>query len=124
MKLTILGKIPSQKNNKQIAINRRTGRRFVRSNDTVLAWQKDAKRQLQAQFEGYKITDYPIEVTIVFYRPNLIRRDLDNVASGILDCMVASEIIVDDDVNHVSMLTLSYGGVDKLNPRAEIFIED
>jgi hypothetical protein len=44
--------------------------------------------------------------------------------SSCADALVDAGIIEDDNMNCVNKITAAYGGVDKLNPRAEIFIED
>lgn len=124
MKLTLDGNVPSQKNGKEIAFNRATGRRFVRSNDRVTAWKEIAVTELRRQFHGYVVTDYPITIALVVYFDNLRRHDLDNAASGVMDALVAAEVITDDNVNFVDCLTLQYGGHDKLNPRVEIFLDE
>jgi Holliday junction resolvase RusA-like endonuclease len=124
MKLVIPGNTPSQKNNKEIAFNRATGRRFVRSNDRVTAWKEIAVTELQKQFRGYQVTDYPITIALVFFFDNLRRHDLDNAASGVMDALVAAEVITDDNVNYIDCLTLQYGGHDKLNPRCEVFLDE
>ncbi len=124
MKLIIPGNTPSQKNNKEIAFNRATGRRFVRSNDRVMVWKEIAVTELQNQFRGYVVTDYPITIVLAFFFDNLRRHDLDNAASGVMDALVAAEVITDDNVNYIECLTLQYGGHDKLNPRCEIFLDE
>ena len=124
MKLIIDGNVPSQKNGKVISVNRKTGARFIRSNDRVKSWQEQAVLELTRQFDGYVITKYPISVTIIFYFDNLRRHDLDNAAAGCMDALVKSKIIEDDNVKFVDCLTLQYGGLDKVRPRAEIFIDD
>ena len=123
MKLTITGNVPSQKNGKEIAM-RRDGTRFVRSNDRVKAWQKAAVDELALQFMGYKVTDYPIALSLVFYFDNKRRHDLDNAAAGVMDALVNANILTDDNVNYVECLTLQYGGIDKTNPRVEIYLDE
>ena len=124
MKLTIAGNTPSQKNGKEIAINRKTGQRFVRSNDRVKAWQEHAIQSLSSQFNGYQLTDYPVNITLVFYFDNLRRHDLDNACAGVMDALVKAGVLVDDSVKYVECLTLQYGGLDKEQPRVEIYLDD
>ena len=58
----------------------------------------------------------------VFYPTNR-RRDLDNsVPKFILDGLVESEMVVDDDMKHITKLTLT-GGVDTARPRTELEIK-
>jgi Holliday junction resolvase RusA-like endonuclease len=126
MKLVISGNIPSQKNRKVIAHKWVNGKKvaFLRSDDVVLEWKAEAIRQLREQFKGYKITDYPVECVIVFYFGNLNRHDLDNAAAGVMDALTAAGVIEDDNVKFINSLTLSYGGHDKNNPRAEIYFDE
>lgn len=124
MKLTIPGNVPSQKNGKEIAINRKTGQRFIRSNDRVKDWQDMAVESLSLQFQGLVTTDYPIDLSLVFFFDNERRHDLDNAAAGVMDALSKSGVIEDDCVKYVSCLTLQYGGVDKINPRVEVFLDE
>lgn len=123
MKLTITGNVPSQKNGKEIAM-RPDGTRFVRSNDRVKAWQKAAIQELALQFRGLVVTDYPIALSLCFWFDNKRRHDLDNAAAGVMDALVKAEILTDDNVNYVECLTLQYGGIDKTNPRVEIYLDE
>lgn len=124
MKLVIEGNVPSQKNQKKVAYNRATGKPFIMSSKTVQEWKKQAVASLALQFSGYKVTSYPIGVTIIFYFDNKRRHDCDNVAAGVMDSLTQAGVIEDDSVSYVDCLTIQYGGVDKVNPRAEIFIDD
>ena len=124
MRLVISGDVPSQKNSKEIAVNRRTGQRFVRSNDRVLSWKKEAVTQLKEQFKGFEVTDYPISLSLVFFWSNHRRHDLDNGAAGVLDSLTSAGVIEDDNVKFVECVTLQYGGCDKENPRCEVFIDE
>lgn len=124
MKLVIEGNVPSQKNGKEIAFNRATGKRFVRSNERVKAWQETAVQSLKNQFKGLLVTDYPIALSLVFYFDNKRRHDLDNAASGVMDALAKAGVITDDSVEYVSCLTLQYGGIEKDSPRVEIYLDD
>lgn len=124
MKLTVLGDVPSLKNSKQIFTNRTTGKPFITSSNNSKVWQAEAKRQLQEQFRGLSVTDYPINIAMTFYYGTKRRKDLDNSCSGVMDALVASGIIIDDDVAHIDTISLSFGGYDKLNPRVEIYLDD
>lgn len=124
MLLTIPGNVPSQKNGKEIAINRKTGQRFVRSNDRVKAWQTMAIAELERQFDGLVVSGYPITVALCFWFDNKRRHDLDNAAAGVMDALVKAGVLVDDNVNYVDCLTLQYGGIDKIKPRVEVFLDE
>lgn len=124
MKLTIPGNVPSQKNRKIISRNARTGRPFLRSAPAVKEWQEMAFGELQRQWNGYRMTDYPISVSCIFYFDNLRRHDLDNALSSVMDALVAAGVIEDDNCSLVDCITLQYGGLDKINPRVEVFFDE
>lgn len=124
MKLTITGNVPSQKNRKIISINRATGKPFLRSAPSVKEWQAQAIPQLQQQFRGFVVTEYPIGVNIVVYYDNKRRHDLDNALGTVMDALTASGIIEDDDTSHIECITVQFGGHDKTNPRVEIYLDE
>lgn len=140
MKLTITGNVPSQKNRKIISKNFKTGNSFLRSAPAVKEWQAEALRQLKQQFQGYKVTDYPIDLTLIFFFENKRRHDLDNALSTVMDALAApwefildngkekpvlgSGVIRDDSVDYVQCITVQYGGIDKINPRVEIYLDE
>ncbi len=62
-------------------------------------------------------------ITFISYFKTKIRKDCDNtVPKFLLDGLVESGFIVDDDSQHLESLTLKCG-YDKENPRTEILIE-
>ena len=124
MILTIPGNTPSQKNRKIISVNRSTGRPFLRTAPKEKAWREMAVLELSSQFRGYRVTDYPIDLNIVFWYDSERRHDLDNAASSVMDALVEAGVIEDDAMKFVSCLTLQYGGVDKTNPRCEIHLDE
>lgn len=124
MKLLISGSVPSQKNRKKVYINRATGKPFIASAPEVKQWRKHAVFELQQQFKGLKVTGFPIGVSIVLYYDSKRRKDLDNSLASIMDALTTAEILPDDSVEYVDSINVSYGGVDKDNPRAEIFLDD
>ena len=123
MILTVSGDTPSLKNSKQI-FRGKNGRPFITSSNASKEWRYKAVRELAEQFKGYKVTEYPITLRLIFYRSTLRRFDLDNAAGGVLDALVEAGVIEDDSFNHIEYLHLKYGGVDKNNPRAEIHLLD
>jgi Holliday junction resolvase RusA-like endonuclease len=124
MKLVILGSVKEKKNNKIVAYKKSTGKPFVLTAKDTDTYMKDAVRQLKEQFEGYKITHYPILIQMVFFYESKRRKDIDNSMTTILDCMKEAGIIEDDDVTHVNELYAFFGGYDKDDPRVEILLED
>lgn len=126
MIITLHGVIPSLKNDKKIIYLWRNGKKVpsIVSSDRAVEWMKTAVPALKLAFRGYRITDYPITVTMTFYLATDHRRDLDNLSSGVLDAMTHAGIVDDDNVKHINRLTLVYGGIDRKNPRVEIEFED
>lgn len=119
MKLTISGTTPSKKNSR---INTRSGRSFPSKRYTE--WHDNALVELKSQFKGLRITGYPVTVTVVFYNGDLRRHDLDNQITSVLDTLVDAEILEDDNQKYVDSLQLQYGGLDRVNPRCEIFFDE
>ena len=63
------------------------------------------------------------EISQIVYYPNNLRHDTDNsVPKFILDGLVDGGMIVDDDMKHLTKLTLECG-VDKIHPRTELHIK-
>lgn len=124
MKLVIRGNVKAKKNNKTMALNRKTGKMFPMTDKSTTEYMKDAVLQMKKQFEGYQVTHYPVEIQMIFYYQHKHRKDLDNSTSTILDCMTTAGILEDDDVAHVDELHASFGGYDKEDPRVEIYLED
>lgn len=132
--LTYRGTIRAKKNSKQI-IRAGDGRPIIISNKNARDNEDDMVRQFkdqgvhpmtitertEAMLEaGRRGLTYAIEATI--YQPNGIRRDLDNQITSILDALTKSGAILDDCRKFVKKLTVSDGGIDKEDPRAEIII--
>lgn len=124
MRLVINGNVKAKKNNKRVAYNKKTGKPFIMTDKTTDDYIKSAISQLKEQFDGYKITEYPISVQMSFYYQTKHRKDIDNSATTILDCMKTAGVIEDDDALHVNELYIYFSGYDKDNPRVEIFLED
>jgi len=126
MKLTIYGNVKAKKNEKMIGYrNTPRGKKpFIMTKTETNDYMVDAIKQLKKQFDGYRVTDYPVEIQMIFYYKYKHRKDLDNSTTTILDCMTEAGILEDDDVTHIDELHSSFGGYDKENPRVEIYLED
>lgn len=124
MKLVIHGNVKQKKNNKRVVYNKKTGKPFIMTDKTTSDYIKDAIKQLKDQFVGLKISGYPINVQMSFYYGTRHRKDIDNSATTILDCMKEAGVIEDDSVDYVNELYVCFSGYDKEDPRVEIFLED
>lgn len=116
----IKGQVPSQKNNKQLFINRATGKHFITSSNITKVWQQDAAWQLA----GKKTIEphlFPVNIEMHFIVGDNRSRDLDNMASSVLDALVKARIIPDDNWQHIAKLLL-WATYDKQNPKVVISI--
>lgn len=120
MKITIEGQVPAQKNDKRMAINKRTGKHFPVTSKAVKDWQDSAAMQLMAfrgQAEGRAKIDYK------FYVKDNRKRDIDNMVCTVNDALVKAGLLADD-----SWQSLILGGadaeIDRDNPRVELDIVD
>ena len=119
------GVIYSKKNSKRIVTNRRTGRPVIVSNrnakdqenEMALVFKEQALRQRWNPKPG---ETYEIDIDI--WQKDNHRRDLDNQATAILDGLVKSDVIADDNCFVLSSLSIRNRGIDKDNPRAEIYV--
>lgn len=134
MTLTYHGVIYSKKNSKRIVTNWRTRKPIIVSNrnaksqEATMAWQfRD-----QAVLEGWpalrhtpeELADCQYKIEINVWQQDHHRRDLDNQATAILDGLVQSGVLPDDNCDVVPKITIEYKGVDKEDPRAEIKITE
>ena len=123
--LTYHGVVYSKKNNKNIVVNRRTGRPQIISNQRVREMEAAMAKEFQAQAakaEWEANADTTYEVSIFIWTKDRTRRDLDNQATSILDALVAAGVIPDDSMKYVISLQVEFMGVDKNDPRAEVTV--
>lgn len=109
-KIVIKGNTPSKKNSKQIIYKK--GRVFIISSKQHQEWQLKGASPIKAN-----------ELTLVFYDKTRHKADLTNRSESIMDILVDSGLIPDDNWFIISKLHLEFGGIDPLNPRCEIFYE-
>ena len=72
------------------------------------------------EFKDY-FGDESLAMTIEYFPPNKIKRDIDNQNKAPLDAMQHAKIY--DDDNQIKVLLTAMRNVDKENPRAEVHIE-
>lgn len=122
MKLTYQGVIYSKKNSKSIIKNRRTGKPMIVASKRAKDMEKNMASEFSIQRGGHSVINTPSSVCMKLYRKDNIKRDLDNVATSVLDGLVRGEVIADDNYSIVKSLHIEDCGVDKNNPRVEIEI--
>ena len=123
MKIVLSGRIPSKKNSKRIVM---AGRRpMIISSKDYETWHTVASYELRSQVKGsanrIRLSG-PKKVAITIFAPNKVKGDLSNKAESIMDLLVDNGVIEDDNWFEVPELCLTFGGVDKGNPRAEVVI--
>lgn len=122
MKLTYQGVVYSKKNSKSIIKNRRTGRPMIVASKKAKDMEKNMAREFSTQRGERSAINRPSSVHMKLYRKDNIKRDLDNVATSVLDGLVRGNVIADDNYGIVKSLHIEDCGVDKNNPRVEIEI--
>lgn len=112
-KIVVHGRIPSKKNSTITMC--RNNRALHFPSNAYRDWHKVVSLQLPK-------TPIPaiIELTILFFLPDNRKTDLTNKAESVMDLLVDNNILEDDNWTVIPRLILQSGGVDKLNPRAEI----
>lgn len=119
---SIKGVIPSKKNSKQI-FARRGKRAVVIPSKKHQNWHEIAGIEAKAKRIKPKA---PIprtkQVFIYFCLPDQRRRDLDNMATTLLDWMVDFGILAGDSWQIIPELHLASAGVDKANPHVDVKI--
>ena len=116
-KLVIRGDVPSKKNNKQIFVNKRTGKPFISSSKSHKLWHKGAMLQLQSFRRQYARLD---EMRVKFFPSTARKFDLSNKFESIADLLVDAKILEDDNNGVLGKILLEFGGVSRIDPRVEI----
>lgn len=98
------GVIPSKKNSKRIVHCK--GRPMIISSSDYIKWEKKAVRLFEIDKVNQKPIGEVVSVYISFKLPDNRRRDLTNMAEGILDAMVKAGVIKDDCWKYVRHITL------------------
>ena len=118
MTIYIKGRIPSKKNSKQMILVR--GKRIIVPSRQYSAWYKEQRQEL-AGIPKLRLNEVSIEMTITF--PDNIKSDLTNKAESIMDLLVDSGIIEDDNHKVCKKIMLISGGVNKQTAGAKIKIK-
>lgn len=106
------GTIYSKKNSKQIV---RVGQKmFLVSNPKAKKNEEDMSAKFAVQvIKNHWKPKGRYSVSMYFWRESNIRRDLDNLATSVLDALVLAKALEDDNVNSVKELHIYDMGVDK-----------
>ena len=110
----------TKKNSQQIAINRKTGRRFIVQSEKYKAYERDAIPYIRSVLQ-YGVTP-PVNVKCLFYMSTRRRVDLVNLLGCIDDIMVKAGLLPDDNYKVIQSHDGSRVLYDKDNPRTVIEI--
>lgn len=118
---SIVGTIPSKKNNKRICRNRNTGQHFIASSKEHEQWHKDHLWALQQHIKRKNIP-WPLSITYTFAIPNKRKFDLSNKIETINDLLVDAMIITDDNWDVIREMYI-VAVLDKGNKELEVEVE-
>lgn len=65
----------------------------------------------------------PFRVSVEVWRKDRSRYDVDNLLKGVLDAMVRSKALKDDDIRYVRAESVEHMGEDKEHPRCVVRLE-
>lgn len=120
MKITLKGNVPSKKNSRILVCRGKFPISIPSKNYS--AWHEEQMWFLKKFKPKKPIEKCHIEITL--YPESARKQDLTNKAESIMDLLVDSEIILDDNIFICGDLHLFFGQVDKNNPRADILISE
>lgn len=124
--ITVPFELYSSKNSKRILFNKATGRSFVAKSKQSEQNEKDLISFLvlvRGQFAAMlKDKEKPYRLHFKIYRKTKRRFDYVNIVQGILDSLVKSGLLEDDNADILIPVFEPYE-VDKYNPRTLIWIE-
>ena len=109
----------TKKNSSNIYINKTTGKRFITPSDRYKQYEKD----FILLCPNIPCIDYEINLKALYYMPTKRKVDLINLHSALHDCLIAANVLLDDNCQIVVSTDGSRVYYDKLNPRTEIYIE-
>lgn len=73
-------------------------------------------------------SDLPVKITFTLYAGDKKSRDLANVCSIVdkfaCDALVKGGVLEDDNCDNITNVQYIYGGIDRDNPRVDVYIEE
>lgn len=121
MHIVIHSQVPSQKNDKKMAINSRTGKPFPLTGKKTKEWQQSAHIQLTTRYKG--MFEGRAGIAYMFYVKDDRRRDWDNMVASVNDALVKAGLLADDSWQASYCCGVDCE-IDRDNPRAELWVTD
>lgn len=122
MNLHYKGIIYSKKNSKQIISVH--GKPMIVSNSRAKKNEKDMSAEFAYQvLKNHWKPSGSYSVSMYFTRDSRVRRDLDNMATSVLDALVLAGALEDDNVNNVRELHVYDMGIDKDSVGVSVHLE-
>lgn len=116
------GTIYSKKNSKQII--QVHGKPILISNKNAKKNEQEMSTEFALQVMKAKWKPHGrYSVSMYFIRKDNVRRDLDNLATSVLDALVLGNALPDDDINNIKELHIYDMGVDKDNVGVSVHLE-
>ena len=112
----------TKKNSQRIFVNRKTGIPFIAPSGAYKRYEARAIYFLTPKPKTPLAGHYNVKA--LFYMPTHRKVDKTNLESAIMDILVNSKILADDNRNIVAATDGTRVYYDKENPRTEIYIED
>jgi Holliday junction resolvase RusA-like endonuclease len=117
LQIKINGRIPAKKNSRPgFSVRGRNP-----PSAAYTAWHKVQSLEL-LKYKGMMLDR--VDMQLEFWMPDNRQADLDNKLTSVLDLMKDLKIIKDDCWQCVPTIYMRCAGVDKLNPRVEIWIRE
>lgn len=112
----------TKKNSQRILVNRKTGIPFIAPSSAYKRYEAQAIYFLTPKPKTPLAGCYNVKA--LFYMPTHRKVDKTNLESAIMDILVNSKILADDNRDIVAATDGTRVYYDKENPRTEIYIED
>ena len=119
--ITLIGRPITKKNHQQMVVAG-NGRKFLIQSKAYRQYEKDCLKQLMYLYKGKTITGQ-LSMKALYYMPTKARPDLLNLLQATADIIEKAKVI-ENDKNIYSFDGSRIMGVDKLNPRVEILLEE
>jgi len=119
--ITLIGRPITKKNHQQMVVAG-NGRKFLIQSKAYRQYEKDCLKQLMYLYKGKTITGQ-LSMKALYYMPTKARPDLLNLLQATADIIEKAKVI-ENDKNIYSFDGSRIAGVDKLNPRCEITLEE